>query len=149
VAGALAALCAPAAWGLGISVPPASVGALKPGTTATSLPEAVVISGLPLEAWTLRVEDPDGDGHMVRSGLCSLGTPSLLSPLHLSFANGLGSTVFDRPEYDLDSAANPVVAHGSAPDSFAVQFSQPVGGTEPLAAGCGYGLTIRYTVAAG
>lgn len=145
---ALAALATPSAWALGISVPGASVGALRPGITATSPTATVVVSGLPLEAWTMRVEDPVGTGRMVRSGLCSLGVASLASPLHLSFSGGLFTT-FDLAEYDLDSAANPVVAHGSKPDNFGLQFSQVVGDTEALASGCGYSVTLRYTVAAG
>lgn len=145
---AFAALATPSAWGLGISVPASSVGSLRPGITATSATETVVVSGAPLEAWTLRVEDPVGTGRMVRSALCSLGVASLASPLHLSFSGGLVSTTFDRPEYDLDSAANPVVARGTTPDSFGVQFSQIVGATEALATGCSYSVTLRYTVAA-
>lgn len=148
----LGATGAPAAAALGISVPAASVGDLKPGTTATSAPALVVVSGNPLEAWSLRVDDPAGaatDGHMIRAAGCSLGVPSLASPLHLSLSGGLVSTVIDRPEYDLDSAVNPVVAHGTTPDSFNVVFSQTVGAAEALATGCVYSVTIRYTVSAG
>lgn len=143
---------APSAWALGISVPATSVGQLRPGQTATSAPAAIVISGLLAEAWSLRVDDPAGastDGHMLRSGACSLGVPSLGSPLNLAFSGGLLSTVIDQPQYDLDSASNPVVAHGTTPDAFAVVFSQPVAAGEALASGCSYSLTIRYTVSAG
>lgn len=140
---------APSASALGISVPATTVGDLKPGTTATSAPVSVVVSGLPLEAWTLRVEDPNGDGRMVRSNLCSLGVATLASPLSLAFSGGLLSTQFDLPTYVLDSAPNPVVARGSTPDTFEVRFSQAVAADEALASGCSYDVTLRYTVAAG
>ena len=149
---AVAAASAAPAAALGISVPAASVGSLRPGQTATSLPVAIVVTGLPLEAWTLRVEDPAGqptDGRMLRSETCSLGVSSLADPLHLSFSGGLPSTDIVRPEYDLDSLSNPVVAQGSTPDTFNVQFSQEVGATEVLASGCAYSLSVRYTVAPG
>src|SRR4051812_27435939 len=148
----LCALAAPGALALGISVPATSVGNLKPGTTSQSSQQNIVVSGLPTEGWSLRVDDPAGaatDGHMLRSNLCTLGVTSLASPLHLSFRGGLISTGIDRPEYDLDSLSNPVVAHGSTPDTFKVQFSQAVGASEALASGCGYSLTIRYTLSAG
>lgn len=150
----LVSACAgvPSASALGISVPAMSVGNLKPGTTSTSSPGTIVVSGLALEAWSLRVDDPAGqstDGHMLRSGACTLGVASLASPLHMAFSGGLGTTTFDRPSYDLDSASNPVVAHGSTPDSFSLTLSQAVGAGETLRSGCSYSLTIRYTVAAG
>jgi hypothetical protein len=133
-----AAAAAPAA-ALGISVPAASVGSLKPGSTATSAAASIVITGLVTEAWTLRVDDPAGlstDGHMLRSATCSLGVSSLSSRLHLAFSGGLVTTTIDRPAYDLDSLSNPVVAHGTTPDAFNVTFSQAVAASEALASGC-------------
>lgn len=146
------AMGAPGAHALGISIPATSVGQLKPGLTATSASAVIVVSGLPTEAWSLRVDDPAGastDGHMLRSGGCSLGVASLGSRLHLALSGGLISTTIDRPQYDLDSASNPVVAHGTTPDAFSVVFSQAVGADEALASGCSYSVTIRYTVSAG
>jgi hypothetical protein len=137
---------------LGISVPATTLSALKPGSTATSGSAQIIVSGLPLEAWSLRVDDPAGlatDGHLLRSNVCSLGVTSLASRLHLAFSGGLASTTIDRPQYDLDSASAPVVAHGTTPDAFNVSFSQAVGAGEALASGCAYSLTIRYTVSAG
>lgn len=140
---------APAAAALGISVPAATLGGLSPGVTSTSPVMSIVVTGLLTESWSLRVADPTGDGYMKRSAACSLGTATLASRLHLSFSGGLLSTTIDRPEYDLDSATNPVVARGTTPDTFNVQLSQAVGAAELLAAGCSYSVTIQYTVAPG
>lgn len=140
---------APPAGALGISVSAATLGGLKPGETSVSAQTPIVISGLLTESWSLRISDPVGSGYLSRSGSCTLGTPSLASRLHLSFSGGLLTTTIDRPEYDLNSATNPVVARGTVPDTISVRFTQAVGASELLMAGCSYAVTVRYTVAAG
>jgi hypothetical protein len=149
----VAVLSGPAggAWALGISVPAASVGALAPGQTATSASTLITITGLATEAWAVRVDDPAGGataGHMLRSAACTLGVSSLAHPLHMALSGGLPTTTIDRASYDVGTASNPVIAHGSTPDAFSVVFSQAVNANEVLKTGCVYSVTLRYTVAA-
>lgn len=141
------------AGALSLSVPTGSVGTLRANDTATSVPNALVVSGLPTESWVLRVDvtaSGANAGHMTRqtsSTLCNQGVAALAKPLHLSFARTLPTTTIVRGEYDLASLSNPIVAQGSVPDTVTVVYSQDVG-TEAIGAGCVYGVTVSYTVSA-
>jgi hypothetical protein len=85
---------------------------------------------------------------MLRAAACTLGVSSLANPLHMALSGGLPTTTIDRPSYDVGTASNPVIAHGSTPDAFSVVFSQAVNATEVMKTGCVYSVTLRYTVAA-
>ncbi|MDX6665087.1 MAG: hypothetical protein QOG68_1293 [Solirubrobacteraceae bacterium] len=140
-------ICAAPAAGLGINLSAASVGTLAPGTTATGASAPIVVTGLLTDAWALRVS-ASGSGHMARSGICNQGVGSLAAPLHMDTTRVLVTTTVDRPSYDLGSIANPVIAHGSTPDTVNVVYSQAVGSSELLVAGCVYSVTLTFTVAA-
>jgi len=150
LAGGMLLLGASSAAALGINASAASVGTLSPGATATSAVSPVTVTGLATDAWALRVTDAATGataGHMVRSGACTLGVASLANPLHLATSRTLATTTIDRPSYDLASAANPVIAHGSTPDVVNITYSQAVGAAESLATGCTYSVTLTFTVA--
>ena len=140
------------AQALAINVQPVTLGTLVPGQTTVSPAGSVVVTGALLTSWTLRVDDGTGSstpGHLVRAGAagaCASSAASLASPLHISTAGPLPSTVVDRPEYDLASLSNPVIAHGTLADTLTVRFSQAVGSGEQLAPGCSYSATVVYTV---
>jgi len=143
---------APTVHALGLSVTPASVGGLAPGRTSASPAVPVVVTGLPSEAWSLHVDDMAGGataGRMLRSAMCTLGVSVLAQRLHLATTETQPTTTVDRPSYDLASEANPVLAHGTTPDTLQIVFSQSVLPTEPIARGCGYSLTVRYTLVPG
>jgi hypothetical protein len=132
---------------LGISLSAASVGTLSPGTTATSAVSPIIVTGLVTDSWALRVS-ASNTGHMTRSVGCTQGVTSLASPLHMATTRTLVTTTIDLASYDLGSQSNPVIAHGSTPDTVNVTYSQPVASSETLVTGCAYTVTLTYTVAA-
>jgi hypothetical protein len=145
LAGALCIAFAAPASALGISLSAASVGTLAPGTTATGPVSTVTVSGLPTDPWALRA-DATNSGRMTRSGLCGQGVTTLASRLHMAVTRTLATTTIDRPSYDVGSAANPVIAHGSTPDTVNVVYSQAVAASELLVTGCSYSVTLTFTV---
>jgi hypothetical protein len=139
---------------LSLSVPGASVGTLATGTTATSPASSIQILGLPTDAWALRVDTATTGptaGDMTRdlsTAPCDQGVDHFATPLRLTFSGALPTTTIDRPQYDLGTASAPVVAHGTTPDTVTVVYAQTVLATEAIRAGCGYSVTVRYTLAA-
>ena len=146
LASGLCLVLSSSASALGISLSAASVGSLAPGTTATGLTSPIVVTGLLTDTWALRVSAAN-TGHMVRSGLCSQGVSSLSSQLHVALSRTLSTTTIDLASYDLGSSANPVIAHGSTPDTVNAVYSQSVAASETLVTGCAYSATLTFTVA--
>ncbi len=152
VAGPALGPASPAEAALGISVPPASLVGLQPGGTATTAPGALVVTTGILEPWALKVKMTAGARMQRVSALapCSNGAAALVQPLQASYAALLPTTTIDRPTVSLGGPGPDVtVAHGAVAGTVNVSYSQPVGGAEPLVAGCAYAMTVTYTVGPG
>lgn len=135
---------------LTISVPPATLSGLAPGTTSSSTPVAIVVGAGVLENWFLHVDVTSG-ARMTRTsalGSCALTKASLTAPLHASFSGLVPLMTIDVPELDLNALSSPVVAHGTAGGSVNVAYSQTVADNEALVVGCAYSMSVTFTASA-
>jgi hypothetical protein len=148
LAGLLTAGLAAPAHALGISVPSsASLGALSPGTTASSPAVSVTLSGIVLP-WTLTVapDTSDTPGRMRQSGgTCTGSATALGSPLRVATASTLHTATIDRPTYDL-AAGGAQIAHGTATDVLSLIYSQLVTTGERVTTGCTYSVSLTFTL---
>lgn len=124
---------------LGFSTPPGALTDLRPGTDSTT---SAVASVTAPGAWTLRVVDTDASspapGHLLRVA-CTQGAPALAQPLSLStsFAGTLVAVA-------LSGVAQTLTSGTAGTWTVPIDYRQPVGSGEQLAAGCLYQVTISY-----
>lgn len=145
---------APALLGIAVSTSPGALAPFAPGSTATTSGILTVSSSGILSPWTLKISDTSptspAPGHLVRSAACSVGVPYLAQPLAVRATPPTGSGYSASGWQNLSSA--PVTVAGG-PSSLTgivslvgVDFSQVIGASETLRQGCGYSVTVTFTV---
>jgi hypothetical protein len=140
-------MASPAAAALTISVAPAVLAGLAPGTTSASTPVSIVLGAGPLESWVLHVDVAAG-ARMTRVssvGPCAQTENALGAPLSASFDRLLPPTTIDIAQLPLDNLSSPIVAHGTGGGTVNVVYSQTVADDEVLVAGCAYAMSVTYT----
>jgi hypothetical protein len=128
---------------LGIALSGAvGLSALAPGQTSTGSGTVTVVS---TGAWVLRVSDggTSHPGHLLRTS-GTTGADFLAAALGWSTSPLLGGTGGSGTL----SGTPAVAATGALANVVTVTYSQPVGASEQLAFGAGYGLTTTWTVSA-
>lgn len=136
---------------LSITASPVTLVAFKPGSTSVSTaPSPIAIGAGILDHWVLNVQTATG-ARITRStsaGLCPSGVSTLSSALHASYSALLPATTIVRSQYDIGSLSSAMIATGTTSDTVNVSYSQAVGASELMVAGCAYGMTLTYTVVA-
>lgn len=136
----------PPSLGLAVTSPPPALVPFRPGSKARST--GVVTITAP-SAWTLQVSDGGGGspapGHLLRSGRCTQGVAYLSRPLEVT-AMPQGGAGDSAGTEELGGAAVPVASGGAGVVAVTVRLVQVIEAGEQILAGCGYALTLTYTV---
>jgi hypothetical protein len=133
---------------LAISVPTVSLPTLTFGTVS-STPGTITVTSL-ATPWELRVNDANAStsptpGRMRRGGTCSTGESALINPLTVTASNVLNATI-NRSSYGLETAADPLIAHGSTSASLTVGYQQTLSTSDSLAALCTYSVSVIWSI---
>lgn len=132
--------------GLAVTSPPAALVPFRPGSEARSTGVVTITSS---SAWTLRVSDGGGSspapGHLLRSGRCTQGVAFLRRPLEVT-AMPQGGAGDSAGAGRLGGAAVAVASGGAGVVAVTVRLAQFIDADEQIRAGCGYALTLTYTV---
>jgi hypothetical protein len=142
---------APALLGISVSTAPGLLTPFAPGSTATTSGVLTVSGSGILSPWTLTISDTSSGspapGHLVRSSACTLGVPYLAQPLAIKATPPAGAGYTSTGSQNL-SATPVMVATGPASlvSLVTVDFRQVIGVTEALRQGCGYSVSVTFTV---
>lgn len=145
---------APALLGIAVSTSPGALTPFAPGSTAATSGVLTVSSSGVLSPWTLKISDTSSTspapGHLVRSPACTIGVPYLAQPLAVKATPPTGTGYSSSGWQNLSSTP---VTVASGPSSLTgivslvgVGFSQVIGASETLRQGCGYTVTVTFTV---
>lgn len=125
-----------------------SAGVLTPGSSTSFTASAVAVVA-PGGSWSLTVADATNSGVLQKGGAgnCANSPTSLAAPLRFTSSAVTGSGQGSSTAVGGSAVA---VATGGATnflDTVTATFTQAVGSSEALAAGCNYSTTITYTLA--